>query len=39
VPIGSIIAWHKNWDSLTPALPAGWMECSGQQILDTASPY
>jgi hypothetical protein len=28
VPIGSIVAWHKNAGSI-PGLPAGWVECNG----------
>jgi len=29
VPIGSIVAWHKNAAGGIPALPAGWVECNG----------
>jgi RNase P/RNase MRP subunit p29 len=28
VPIGSIVAWHKNATGV-PGLPAGWVECNG----------
>ena len=28
VPIGTIVAWHKNATGV-PALPAGWIECNG----------
>jgi hypothetical protein len=28
VPIGSIVAWHKNAAGV-PGLPAGWVECNG----------
>jgi hypothetical protein len=28
VPIGSIVAWHKNAGGI-PGLPAGWVECNG----------
>ena len=28
VPIGTIMAWHKNATGV-PALPAGWVECNG----------
>jgi hypothetical protein len=28
VPIGTIVAWHKNATGV-PALPAGWVECNG----------
>ncbi|MCX7909083.1 MAG: phage tail protein, partial [Ignavibacteria bacterium] len=37
-PIGSIIAWHKNFSN-TPTLPYGWVECNGQTLNDPASPY
>jgi len=37
-PIGSIIAWHKNFAN-TPALPVGWLECNGQVINDPQSPF
>ncbi|MFN3780659.1 MAG: hypothetical protein ACK4SO_00615, partial [Candidatus Kapaibacteriota bacterium] len=37
-PIGSIIAWHKDFTN-TPALPYGWVECNGQTLNDPASPY
>ena len=37
-PIGSIVAWIGS-DPSTPALPDGWVPCSGQVIDDTASPY
>jgi len=38
VPIGSIIAWHKSFVN-TPALPSGWVECNGQVLSDSNSPY
>lgn len=38
MPIGSIIAWHKNGaEGLT--LPDGWVECNGQAISDADSPF
>jgi hypothetical protein len=37
-PIGSIKAWHKSLTN-TPALPWGWVECSGQTLADADSPY
>ncbi len=37
-PIGSILAWHKNFAS-TPPLPDGWAECNGQTVSDVDSPY
>ena len=40
VPTGTIVAWHKHMPSATPVLlPAGWLECNGQTINDTESPY
>ena len=38
VPIGSIIAWHKTLGGVPQQLPAGWIQCDGQLILDTRSP-
>jgi hypothetical protein len=37
-PIGAIVAWLKG-DANTPALPSGWVECRGQTINDSESPY
>ena len=37
-PIGGIIAWHKDFTN-TPNLPSGWLECNGQTVSDSASPY
>lgn len=37
VPIGSIVAWHKNFVG-TPGLPDGWLECNGQTVSDAGSP-
>jgi hypothetical protein len=37
-PLGTIMAWHKNLSG-TPSLPDGWLECNGQTVTDTASPY
>ncbi|MDP1920237.1 MAG: hypothetical protein Q8L14_28590 [Myxococcales bacterium] len=37
VPVGTIVAWHKTLATTT--LPSSWVECSGQTINDTASPY
>lgn len=37
-PIGTIQAWHKSFPN-TPALPTGWVECNGQVLADTGSPY
>ncbi len=38
VPIGSIVAWHKNLFG-TPSLLDGWVECNGQVVDDPESPY
>jgi len=37
-PIGSIIAWHKSLAG-TPGLQSEWVECNGQILNDTNSPY
>lgn len=37
VPIGSIIAWHKNGAGV-PDLPNGWVECNGGTVSDASSP-
>ncbi len=37
-PIGAIVAWHKSFAN-TPALPAGWVECDGSVLSDSASVY
>lgn len=37
-PVGSVTAWLKSQPG-TPALPDGWVECNGQVLQDTASPY
>jgi hypothetical protein len=36
-PIGSIIAWHKNFSGV-PSLPDNYAECNGQVISDSESP-
>ncbi len=38
VPIGSFLPWHKSFAN-TPALPDGWVECNGQVLSDSDSPY
>ena len=37
-PVGSIIAWHRTFAN-TPSLPDGWVECNGQVLSDSDSPY
>lgn len=38
VPVGTIQAWDKNLNG-TPELKDGWVECNGQSIDDSDSPY
>ncbi|MCI5228134.1 MAG: hypothetical protein D3918_16160, partial [Candidatus Electrothrix sp. AX2] len=38
VPVGAIMAWHKDLSS-SVGLPGGWVECNGQVLDDTGSPY
>jgi len=38
IPVGTIMAWHKDFPN-TPPLPASWVECNGQVLSDTLSPY
>ncbi|MCP4134981.1 MAG: tail fiber protein [bacterium] len=37
-PVGSIVAWHKNFGS-GATIPAGWIECDGSIINDGQSIY
>lgn len=37
-PIGSVVSWLKSFTN-TPTLPDGWVECNGQTLGDTDSPY
>lgn len=37
-PVGSILPWLKSYPN-TPALPDGWVECSGQVLNDAGSVY
>jgi len=37
-PIGSILPFHKSFNN-TPSLPENWVECNGQTINDSESPY
>lgn len=36
-PVGSIVGWHKNIGG-AGTIPAGWLECNGQTVLDANSP-
>ncbi len=38
VPIGTIVAWHKDLAAGVPALPTNWKECDGSAVTDPASP-
>jgi hypothetical protein len=37
VPVGAIVAWHKSLAATT--LPSSFVECNGQMLTDTASPF
>ena len=37
-PIGAIMGWHKSFSN-TPSLQEGWVECNGQTLSDSDSPY
>jgi len=37
-PVGAIIAWHKN-ATANLALSDHWLECNGQTVNDTESPF
>ena len=39
VPVGTIMAWHKNLTAPVMTLPAGWLECNGQTVADADSPF
>lgn len=40
LPLGAIIAWHRDLDTRRPApLPPGWVECNGQVLDDPNSPF
>lgn len=38
VPVGAVVAWLKSFPN-TPALPANFVECNGQTLDDSGSPY
>ena len=38
LPMGTIIAWHRDLDGSIPALPDGWAECDGSTVDDPESP-
>jgi hypothetical protein len=39
LPVGSIVAWHRDFASLgSPALPPGWALCTGGVLEDPMSP-
>lgn len=37
-PIGCVVAWLKTLTGC-PALPSAWVECGGQVLSDTESPF
>lgn len=37
-PIGSIMAWYKDFNGVSITLPSGWVEMNGQTIDDSESP-
>lgn len=40
LPLGSIIAWHRDFsETHAVPLPPGWAECNGQVLDDPESPY
>lgn len=40
LPLGSIIAWHRDLlEQQVLALPPGWVECNGQTLDDPESPF
>ena len=38
VPIGGVVAWVKSFPN-TPVLPGSFVECNGQTLSDSNSPY
>ncbi len=38
LPLGTIIAWHRDLDGNIPPLPDGWAECDGSTVSDPDSP-
>jgi hypothetical protein len=38
VPVGTVLPWLKSLTN-TPALHASWVECNGQTLSDSDSPY
>jgi hypothetical protein len=40
LPLGSIIAWHRDLlEQQVLSLPPGWVECNGQTLEDPESPF
>lgn len=39
IPVGSILAWHKDIISPALTLPDGWLECNGQACNDPQSIF
>ncbi len=38
-PVGSIMAWFKDFEDISIPLPSGWVEANGQIITDKDSPF
>ena len=38
-PVGAVVAWLKSYTNTPATLPFGWVECNGQVLSDSASPY
>ncbi len=38
-PLGSIVAWYKNFKNISTVFPDGWVEMNGQVIDDAESPF
>lgn len=38
IPVGTILAWHKNWNGSIQTLPEGWEECNGTIVSTSGSP-
>jgi hypothetical protein len=39
VPVGTILAWHRDFTGTALTLPPGWVECNGQEVTDLDSPF
>lgn len=39
IPIGGVIGWVKSYTNTPQRLPENYVECNGQTLSDSASPY